>query len=96
MREKIIEELKKIEDPDVFLDIWFLGLIYEIDYQEAEQFAKITMTFTTPLCPSGPDLVQQVNDRLLDLEGISQVEVVVTFDPPWQANEDVKALLGLV
>ncbi len=96
MRDKIIEELKKIEDPDVFLDIWFLGLIYEIEYDEKEQSAKITMTFTTPLCPSGPDLVQQVNDRLLDLDGISQVEVIVTFDPAWQANEEVKALLGLI
>ncbi len=96
MRDKIIEELKKIEDPDVFLDIWFLGLIYEIDYQEADESVKIMMTFTTPLCPSGPDLVQQVNDRLLDLDGISQVEVIVTFDPAWQASEDVKALLGLI
>ena len=96
MRDKIIEALKKIEDPDIFLDIWFLGLIYDIDYQEEQQLAKITMTFTTPLCPSGPDLVQQVNDRLLEIEGISQVEVIVTFDPPWEANEQVKSLLGLI
>ena len=96
MRDKIIEVLKKIEDPDVFLDIWFLGLIYQIDYIEDEQRVKILMTFTTPLCPAGPDLVQQVNDRILELDGVSQVEVEITFDPPWAPNDDVKALLGLI
>lgn len=95
MRDKIIEVLKTIEDPDLFLDIWFLGLIYEINYQESDASCEITMTFTTPLCPAGPDLINQVHEKVLKLPEVSSVKVEVVFDPPWQANDEVKALLGL-
>ena len=95
MREKIIEVLKTIEDPDILLDIWFLGLIYNIEIDENEGEVQIEMTFTTPLCPFGPELVQQVHDRVGAIEGINDVRVSVVFDPPWQASDEVKVLLGL-
>ena len=95
MRDKIIEALKTVEDPDLFIDIWFLGLIYEIDFNEEDSACAIKMTFTTPLCPSGPDLVNEVHEKVLELPEVNSVKVEVVFDPPWQANEEVKALLGL-
>ena len=95
MRDKIIEVLKTIEDPDLFIDIWFLGLIYEIDFNEVDGATAIKMTFTTPLCPSGPDLVNQVHEKTLSVPEVSSVKVEVTFDPPWQASDEVKGLLGI-
>ncbi len=91
-REDVIEVLKKIEDPEVLLDIWFLGLIYRIDIFDSK--IEIDMTFTTPLCPAGPELIEQVRSGVGALDGIDEVVVKVVFDPPWQPNEDVRALLG--
>lgn len=92
-QEQIIEVIKTIEDPDIFLDIWFLGLIYNIDIQP--QIVDILMTFTTPLCPSGPWLIEQVKTKIEALEGVEQVNVSITFNPPWQASDELKELLGI-
>lgn len=92
-KDQVIEVIKTIEDPDIFLDIWFLGLIYNIDIQE--ESISIEMTFTTPLCPSGPQLVAEVKDKVGKLEGVTDVAVNVTFNPPWQPSDEVKSLLGL-
>ncbi len=92
--EEIIAVLQTIEDPDLFLDLWFLGLIYDIRIDE--RTVEIDMTFTTPLCPSGPTLVEQVRSEVCKLEEVDEVEVRVVFEPPWKPNEEVKALMGLV
>jgi metal-sulfur cluster biosynthetic enzyme len=94
-RETVIEVLKTIEDPELFLDIWFLGLIYSIDI--SEEFAvNIEMTFTSPMCPAGPDLIKQVKERVGGIDGVTSCEVKVTFVPPWQPSDEVKGLLGMM
>ncbi len=93
-REQVIEVLKTIEDPELFLDIWFLGLIYDISI--AEDTISIEMTFTTPNCPAGPDLVYAVRDKLSKLEGVEDVVVKVVFTPPWEPSDEVKGLLGFL
>ncbi len=92
--EAIIAALKKVEDPDLLLDIWFLGLIYSIDIGEAGEIG-IEMTFTTPLCPSGPYLIEMVKQHVRAVPGVSEVSVSVVFSPPWEPSEEVKMTLGL-
>ncbi len=94
-RDQVIEVLKTVEDPEIFLDIWFLGLIYNIGIGE-EGNIDIEMTFTTPLCPAGPQLVGEVKEKIMKLEGVKEVEVKVTFNPPWQPSDEVKSMLGLM
>ncbi|MBN8550422.1 MAG: metal-sulfur cluster assembly factor [Deltaproteobacteria bacterium] len=93
-RDQVIEVLKTVEDPEIFLDIWFLGLIYSIDIQE--DALSIDLTFTTPLCPAGPMIVDEVKTKLLKLEGVKTVDVKVVFTPPWQPSDEVKAMLGMI
>ena len=90
----IIEALKTIEDPDLFLDIYFLGLIYSINIDGGE--VVIDMTFTTPLCPSGPYLKGEVVQKVQAVPGVEKVTVTITFNPPWEASEEVKGLLGMI
>jgi len=93
-RDQVIEVLKTIEDPEIFLDIWFLGLIYTIDIKEDS--IGIDLTFTTPLCPAGPMLVDEIKTKLSKLEGIKTVDVKVVFTPPWEPSDEVKAMLGMI
>ncbi len=93
-REQVIEVLQTIEDPELFLDIWFLGLIYNIDIELPK--VKIEMTFTSPMCPAGPLLIDKVKSGIQKLSGVSEVEVKIVFNPPWQPSDEVKALLGLL
>ena len=93
-KEKIIEAIKTVEDPELFLDIWFLGLIYSIDIEEDK--VSVEMTFTSPMCPAGPQLVAEVQEKVKTVEGVERVEVKVTFNPPWEPSEEVKAMLGMI
>jgi len=93
-KQQIIETLKTVLDPELFLDVWFLGLIYNIDIQESK--VVIEMTLTSPMCPVGPQLVQEVKDKVAALAGVGEVEVRLVFNPPWEPSEEVKASLGLI
>lgn len=93
-RDKVVETLRTVLDPEIGLDIWFLGLIYNIDIKDAA--LDIEMTFTTAACPYGPILVDEVKQKLSKLEGAGKVEVKVVFEPPWEPSDDVKALLGIL
>lgn len=93
-KEQIIEALKTVEDPELFLDIWFLGLVYSIEIEDSKIF--IEMTFTSPMCPAGPSLIQQVEEKVKAIDGVESVEVKVVFSPPWEPSEDVKLTLGLI
>ena len=94
MRDQIIEALKTVEDPELFLDIWFLGLIYNIDIQEG--VVNIEMTFTSPACPAGPMLVEGVKSKVGAVEGVTVVNVKVVFSPPWEPSDEVKGMLGMM
>ncbi len=95
-QENVIEKLKLVEDPDLFLNIWFLGLIYGIVIDQESRTVTLDMTFTTPLCPSGPQLVSDVKRRVGELNGVKEVTVNLVFSPPWQPSDEVKGLLGML
>ena len=93
-KDAVIEALKTVEDPELFLDIYFLGLIYHVGVEESGQ-VNIEMTFTSPMCPVGPQLVGEVKEKVGAVEGVTGVDVTVVFVPPWHPSEDVKQTLGI-
>ena len=90
-RENIIEELKTVKDPELGLDIHTLGLIYDIKI--GEDGIDILMTLTTPFCPYGDEIIQNVEKSLKKFG--QEVRVDITFEPEWQPSEDLKISLGL-
>ncbi len=89
---KIIDALKLVLDPELGVDIWTLELVYDIQLQEKN--VEVFMTFTSPMCPFGPQLVEDVRQRLKDA-GYAEPQVEVVFDPVWHPSENVKEILGL-
>ena len=92
-KEDVVEALKKVVDPELYIDIWTLGLIYDIKIEE--NVLNIEMTFTSPACPAGPYLLDEVRGKTETLPGIEKTEVKVVFDPPWEPSEDLKAMMGI-
>lgn len=92
-REQVIEVLRTVEDPELFLDIWMLGLVYQINIQEEK--VEIKMTLTSPMCPAAPMLMEQIKQKVGAL-GVKEVDVQLVFDPPWEPSDELKALLGLI
>lgn len=95
--EQVKEKLKTVKDPEMGLDIVSLGLIYGVE-MEGES-VKITMTLTSPLCPLGDTLVGDVRKVIEELGEVGEVEVALTFDPPWDASkmsDEAKAELGVL
>ena len=87
-----IEILKKCFDPELNIDVWTLGIIYELDVKDDD--VKIKMTFTTPACPYGPALVGDITNKLKE-GGAKKVDIELTFDPPWKPSEDLRAMMGV-
>ena len=85
IKEKIIEEIKKIYDPELPVNIYELGLIYDIKIED-EKFAKIKMTLTTPNCPVAESLPKEVKDSILEIDGVSKVDLDLVWDPPWDKS----------
>ncbi len=93
LKDQVTEVLKGIVDPELFIDIWTLGLIYDIKIEDKKVF--VTMTFTSMACPAGPQLVQEIKTKVGALEAIDEVAVEVVFRPPWEPSEELKAMLGI-
>lgn len=93
MKEKIIEQLKTIIDPEIPVDIYTLGLIYDIRVLSAVH-VYLLITYTTPQCPFGAVMQQQIQQKLRDI-GFSQVEIEITFDPPWKPTQELRDMLGV-
>ncbi len=93
-KQQVINALKKCIDPEIKIDVWTLGLIYDIEIDKSDN-VHVRMTFTTPYCPYGPLLLQDINSALKNIKGVRQVNVEVVFDPPWQPSEELKAQLGI-
>lgn len=91
-REKVVDALKQCNDPELEMNVWFLGLIYDIQIDGDN--VKIKMTFTTPFCPYGPALLDLVKTKVKEA-GAKDVQIEVVFEPKWEPNEDVKLALGL-
>ena len=97
LREKVISEIKKIYDPEIPVNIYELGLIYKIEIIE-EKKVNIDMTLTTPNCPVAESLPRMVKNNILDIEGVSDVDLKLVWDPPWskdKMSESAKLELNL-
>ncbi len=95
-KEEVIEVLKKVNDPEIQYDIWSLGLVYGIEIEERK--VKIIMTFTSPMCPYGPVLMDDVRRQVSAINGVGEVEIELTFSPPWgpdKMSEEAKIGLGI-
>ena len=96
--EKIVNVLKTIYDPEIPVDIYELGLIYDVLVNE-ENDVKILMTLTSPNCPVAETLPVEVEEKVKSLDPIKDAEVEITFDPPWTQDlmsEEAKLELGLL
>ena len=96
--EKIIEVIKTIYDPEIPVDIYELGLIYDVLVNE-DFDVKIIMTLTTPNCPVAETLPVDVQDKVKTIKGIKSVEVEMTFEPPWTQDlmsDEAKLELGIL
>lgn len=96
--EKIVKILKTIYDPEIPVDIYELGLIYDVFVNEAND-VKILMTLTSPNCPVAETLPVEVEEKVKTIDSLNDVEVEITFDPPWTQelmSEEAKLELGLL
>lgn len=93
-RDEVIEALKLVIDPELYIDVYTLGLIYDINFPEPGEI-YIRMTFTSIACPAGPQLVGEVKQKLEALPDVTKAFVEVVFQPPWQPSEELKAMLGI-
>ena len=82
LREEVIAALQDVYDPEIPVDIYKLGLIYNIDISDTADVA-ILMTLTTPNCPAAQSLPAEVKQKTAELEGVNSAEVEVVFEPPW-------------
>ena len=82
LKEKVIEKLQTIFDPEIPVSIWELGLIYNIDILPINN-VQVTMTLTAPSCPAAQSLPIEVDQKLREIEGVNDVHVSVTWTPPW-------------
>ena len=82
IKAKVISEIKKIYDPEIPVNIYELGLIYKIDVIE-EKKVNIDMTLTSPNCPVAESLPKMVKDNILKIDGVSNVDLQLVWDPPW-------------
>ena len=97
LKKKIIEEFRKIYDPEIPVNIYELGLIYDVKV-ENDNTAKIIMTLTSPNCPVAESLPQEVKDSAMQVEGIEKVDLDLVFEPPWDQSmmsESAKLELNL-
>ena len=85
LKEKVIEEIKKIYDPEIPVNIYELGLIYEIKV-EKDNNVKVKMTLTTPNCPVAESLPKEVKDSIMELPEINDVDLQLVWDPPWDKS----------
>lgn len=83
--QKVIDMLKTCYDPEIPVDIWELGLIYEIELDK-ENNLRVKMTLTSPSCPVAETLPPEVEQKLREIEGIRSAKIELTFDPPWDKN----------
>ncbi len=96
--QSIVAALKGVFDPEIPVNIYDLGLIYEIDFAPSG-IAHIVMTLTAPNCPVADSLVEDVKSAVASVEGVSEVDLRLTFEPPWDKNmlsDEAKLELGLL
>jgi metal-sulfur cluster biosynthetic enzyme len=93
--EEVYEALEEVIDPELGLDFVSLGLVYDVEIEDSDVY--ITFTLTTPACPIGPQVTEQMREFVSDLDGVAGVHPKMIFDPPWSPEmmtEDAKFALG--
>lgn len=97
LREQVIAAIKTVEDPEIPADIYELGLIYGIDIDEAGK-VDIAMTLTSPMCPVADSLPMEVQEKVIAIAGVTDVDLRVVFDPPWdksRMSDEARLLLDM-
>ena len=97
LKEKVINEIKKIYDPEIPVNIYELGLIYDIKVDK-ENNVKVNMTLTTPNCPVAESLPKEVKDSIMEIKEVNNVDLDLVWDPPWDKSmmsESAKLELNL-
>jgi metal-sulfur cluster biosynthetic enzyme len=95
IEDDVYEALEEVIDPELGLDFVSLGLVYDVEIEDAEVY--ITFTLTTPACPIGPQVTEQMREFVSEIDGVSKVHPKMVFDPPWSPemmSEDAKFALG--
>jgi FeS assembly SUF system protein len=98
LEQKIIDTLKTIYDPEIPINIYDIGLIYEINIDN-DNNVSILMTLTTPNCPVAESLPAEVKEKTASVEGVNKADLELTFEPPWDQDmlsEEAKLELGLI
>jgi FeS assembly SUF system protein len=98
LRDRIIEQLRTVYDPEIPVNIYEMGLIYEVNV-DAAGATKIIMTLTTPMCPAAEELPPEVESKARGVEGVSSVQLDLVWDPPWNPemmSEAAKLELGML
>ena len=93
--DEVTEALRDVIDPELGLDFVELGLIYDVEVQDAT--VRVTYTLTSPGCPIGPQVAEQIDEFVSELDGVQEVQPTMTFSPPWtpeRMSEDAKFALG--
>lgn len=98
LEAEIIKAIKTVYDPEIPVDVFELGLIYEIAIEE-DNSVNILMTLTSPNCPSAEEIPREIETKVGNIEGVKKVTVKITFDPPWDKDmmsEEAQLELGLL
>lgn len=96
--EKIVKVIKTVFDPEIPVDVYELGLIYDVFVNE-DFGVKVLMTLTTPNCPVAESLPQEIEDKVRSISSVTSAEVEITFDPPWSQDlmsDEAKLELGML
>ena len=86
IKNKIIESLKKVYDPEIPVDIYELGLIYKIEVDEKNK-VDVDMTLTSPNCPVAESLPKEVKENIMKVKGVTDVDLKLVWDPPWDKDK---------
>lgn len=98
LKEKIVEAIKNVYDPEIPVDVYELGLIYEINVLPINN-VEVVMTLTSPSCPAAEAIPNEVEENVKGVEGVNEVHIELTFDPPYAADmmsEAAKLELGFM
>ena len=96
-KEEILTQLKSVLDPEIAFNIVDLGLVYDV--QISGSAVSIKMTLTTPLCPMGPEMIEEVKKKVSAIEGVEKVDVEIVWEPPWtpeKMSDQARIELGLI
>ena len=84
LKDKVIAEIKKIYDPEIPVNIYELGLIYDVSINE--KIVKVKMTLTSPNCPVAESLPKEVKDSIMEIDGVDKVDLDLVWEPPWDKS----------